>query len=74
MFEILLLGLLGFGIYRLLSGRAARDLGGGAGGPEKCAGCRFNERSDADGTLCSLGAKQVFKNRIQVSWCQNAEY
>jgi hypothetical protein len=42
-------------------------------GMEKCIGCRFNRRSDGDGTLCALDGKEVFKNRIQVSWCQNWE-
>lgn len=75
MFEILLLAILGYGAFRLVSGRGHSGGGrGGGGGPEKCVGCSFNERSDPDGTLCSLGEKQVFKNRIQVSWCQNARY
>ncbi len=68
MFEILILALIIYGAYRLV-----RRQPSGPVGPEKCRNCRFNRRSDADGTLCSLGGKEVFKNRIQVSWCQNFE-
>ncbi|MAE71762.1 MAG: hypothetical protein CME06_14995 [Gemmatimonadetes bacterium] len=68
MFELLIVLILVYGGFRLFTAIRRVDRG-----PEKCAGCRHNLRSDSEGTVCGLGGTRLFKTRIQVSWCQNRE-
>ncbi len=68
MFELLIVLVLVYGAFRLFIGIRRVDRG-----PEKCSGCRYNLRSDDEGTLCGLRGTRLFKTRIQVSWCQNRE-
>ena len=51
--------------------RAFRGSGAAGAGPtgDKCASCRYCRTVFHDGTLCSFGPREVFKNEVHVSNC-----
>jgi hypothetical protein len=51
------------------AGRPAGGIGRLFGGGSKCSGCRHAKRIFDDGTLCTFGNRETFKNSVHVSNC-----